>query len=189
MAYLSSDTDGASVEVALAHHDATHGNEGRSGEAEHLSAKSSSDGDVNTIAQATICLKTDTAAETCTQKHDSSCSAKREKCSTNTRPDSHMHRDSESLCWDILTVEDKRLVSLSDTQLERQTGVLNTSPARSASATVVAADKDVVGLGLGNSRSDDSHTHLRNELDGDVSAADTYTQVVRFPPKQNQVEN
>jgi hypothetical protein len=59
-----------------------------------------------------------------------------------------------------LTVEYQSLVSLGNAKLEGKTSVLDTGPARSASATVVATDENVVGLGLGNTRSNDTNTNL-----------------------------
>jgi hypothetical protein len=67
-------------------------------------------------------------------------------------------------------VENKSLVSLGKTQLPGETGVLDTSPSRGTSTTVVTRDEDMVSLGFGNTRSDDTNTSLGDELDGYTSA-------------------
>lgn len=61
-------------------------------------------------------------------------------------------------------------MGLSESQLPWESGVLDTSPARSSRSSIVARDEDVVGFGLGDSRSDDSDSDLRDELDGDAGA-------------------
>ena len=54
---LRRDADGARVQVALAHHDAAHGNQRRRGEAEHFGAEARSNGHVHAVAQAAVGLK------------------------------------------------------------------------------------------------------------------------------------
>ena len=56
------------------------------------------------------------------------------------------------------------LMSLGNSELPRQSGVLDTGPSRSTRSSVVAGDENVVGTGLGDSRSDNSDSDLRNEL-------------------------
>ena len=63
-------------------------------------------------------------------------------------------------------VEDKRLMGLRQTELPWQTSVLDASPARRTSATVVARDENVVRLGLGHTTGDDPYADLGYELDG-----------------------
>ncbi len=67
-AHLRSNSDGAGVQMALAHHDATHSDERSGSEAEHLGTQSSSDGNIKTVTQATVCLKADTATKSCNRR-------------------------------------------------------------------------------------------------------------------------
>ena len=53
-------------------------------------------------------------------------------------------------------VEHERLVRLGDAELPRQARVLDARPRGGAGAAVAARDDDVVGLGLGDARSDDA---------------------------------
>eukprot|EP00123_Amoebidium_parasiticum_P018834 comp24298_c0_seq1/m.45560 comp24298_c0_seq1/g.45560 ORF comp24298_c0_seq1/g.45560 comp24298_c0_seq1/m.45560 type:complete len:1025 (+) comp24298_c0_seq1:2711-5785(+) len=57
------------------------------------------------------------------------------------------------------------LVGLRQTQLPRQTGMLDTGPTASTGSTVVARDENVVGKALGHTGSNHTHTDLRHELD------------------------
>lgn len=56
------------------------------------------------------------------------------------------------------------------TELPGQTGVLDPSPTRRASATVVARDQDVVSFGLGDTSCNNADTSFRNKFDGDARA-------------------
>jgi hypothetical protein len=67
-------------------------------------------------------------------------------------------------------VEDQGLVGLSKSQLPGETGVLDTSPSGGTGTTIVTRDEDVVGLGLGDTRGNDTHTDFGDELDRDSSA-------------------
>jgi hypothetical protein len=67
-------------------------------------------------------------------------------------------------------VENKSLMSLGKTQLPGETGVLDTSPSRGTSTTVVTRDEDMVSLGFGHTRSDDTNTSLGDKLYGYTSA-------------------
>jgi hypothetical protein len=69
-------------------------------------------------------------------------------------------------------------VSLSQTQLPGETGVLDTSPSRGTGTTIVTRDKDVVSLGLGDTRGDDTYTDLRYELDRDSGSGARALQIV-----------
>ena len=60
---LGGDADGAGVEVALAHHDAAHGDERRGGEAEFLSAEKGGDDDVAAGLEFAVGLDLDAAAK------------------------------------------------------------------------------------------------------------------------------
>jgi hypothetical protein len=75
-------------------------------------------------------------------------------------------------------VKDKRLVSLSKTQLPGETGILDTSPAGSTGTTIMTRDQNVVGPGLSDTRSDDTDTSLGDEFDGDARARVGALQVV-----------
>ena len=55
-------------------------------------------------------------------------------------------------------IENQGLMSLSKTELPRQTSVFDTSPSRSTSATIMSGDQDVVSLSLGNTRCNDTNT-------------------------------
>ena len=62
-------------------------------------------------------------------------------------------------------VDYKRLVRFCEPELPRQSGVLDATPLRGARAAVVALDKNVVRLRLGDTRSDNADANLRHELD------------------------
>jgi deoxycytidylate deaminase len=61
-------------------------------------------------------------------------------------------------------------MSLGKTQLPRKPGILDTGPSRGTGTTIVTRDQNVVSLGFGDTRSDDTNTSLRDELDGDAGA-------------------
>ncbi|KAI3478074.1 hypothetical protein L1887_60005 [Cichorium endivia] len=67
-------------------------------------------------------------------------------------------------------VEDERLMGLCETELPRQTGVLDAGPSRGTGTTVVTGDEDVVGLSLGDTGGDDADADLGDELDADAGA-------------------
>jgi hypothetical protein len=75
-------------------------------------------------------------------------------------------------------VEDQSLVSLSQTQLPRKTSVLDTSPSRSTSTTIVTRDQNVIGLGLGDTRGHNTDTNLRDKLDRDSRSRAGALQIV-----------
>ena len=60
---LGGDADGAGIEMALAHHDAAEGYQGRSGEAEFLSAQQGRDCDITTGGKFAIRLQANAAAQ------------------------------------------------------------------------------------------------------------------------------
>lgn len=59
---------------------------------------------------------------------------------------------------------------LGESELPGESSVLDSGPARSSRSSIVARDENVVGLGLGDSRCNDSDADLGDELDGDASA-------------------
>jgi hypothetical protein len=61
-------------------------------------------------------------------------------------------------------------VRLGESELPGESSVLDTGPSRRSRSSVVARDEDVVCLGLGDSRGDDSDTDLGDELDRDPRA-------------------
>lgn len=65
---LRGDADRASIEVALAHHDAAQGDQGRGGEAKFFRAEQSGDGHVAAGLQLAIGLHADAAAQVVEQK-------------------------------------------------------------------------------------------------------------------------
>jgi hypothetical protein len=136
---LSSNTNRAGIQVALAHKDAAHSNERSSGKAPLLGTKQTGDGDITTSLELTVSLDNNTTTK---------------------------------------VVEDQSLVSLSQTQLPGETGVLDTSPSRGTGTTVVARDEDVVGLGLGDTRGDDTDSDFRYELDRDSGSRAGALQIV-----------
>jgi hypothetical protein len=66
---LRGDADRASVEMALAHHDAAHRNQRRGGETEFLGAEQRGDHDIAARLQLAICLHADSAAQIVQQEH------------------------------------------------------------------------------------------------------------------------
>ncbi len=66
---LRGDADGAGVEMALAHHDAAHGDERRGGEAELFGAEQGGDGDVAAGLELAIGLQADAAAQIVHDEH------------------------------------------------------------------------------------------------------------------------
>ena len=66
---LRGDADRAGVEVALAHHDAAHGDQRRGGEAELLGAEQRGDGDVAAGLQLAVGLHADAAAQIVHHEH------------------------------------------------------------------------------------------------------------------------
>jgi hypothetical protein len=123
---LGSDTNRASVQVALSHKDTAHSDKRSGGKAPFLSTEQTSQGNITTSLELTVSLNNDTTTQ---------------------------------------VVENQRLMSLSQTQLPRKTGVLDTSPSRGTGTTIVTRDQDVIGLGLGYTRGDDADTDLRHKLD------------------------
>ena len=85
--------------MALAHHDAAHGNQRSRREAPLLGTKHTGNSDVPSSTKLTISLDGDTAAK---------------------------------------VIQNKGLVSFSEAELPRKTGVLNTCPSRGTSTAVVA---------------------------------------------------
>lgn len=59
---------------------------------------------------------------------------------------------------------------LGESQLPRQTSVLDAGPPRCTSTAIVTADENVVCLGFGDTGSDDANTNFGDELDGDARA-------------------
>jgi hypothetical protein len=125
---LGSDTNRASVQMALAHEDTAHSDERSGSKAPFFSTKQTSQGNITTSLELAISLDNNTTTK---------------------------------------IVKYQSLVSLSQTQLPRETSVLDTSPSRGTSTTIVTRDQDVIGLGLGDTRGDDTDTDLRHKLDGD----------------------
>jgi len=123
---LRGDSDGAGVEVALPHHDASHRNQGCCSEAPLFSTKQAGNGDIPAGPDLPVSLDGDSASE---------------------------------------IVENERLMRLCKSKLPWETGVLDTGPARSTRASVVTGDEDVVGLGLCDTRCDNSNSDLGDELD------------------------
>ena len=66
---LGGDADRAGVEVALAHHDAAHGDQRRGGEAELLGAQQRGDGHVAAGLQLAVGLHADAAAQVVHHQH------------------------------------------------------------------------------------------------------------------------
>ncbi len=66
---LRGDADGAGVQMALAHHDAAHGDQRRGGEAELFGAQQRGDGDVAAGLQFAIGLHADAAAQIVHDQH------------------------------------------------------------------------------------------------------------------------
>ena len=64
-------------------------------------------------------------------------------------------------------VEHQRLVGLGQADLPRAAGVLDRGQRRSAGAALVAGDRDVVGLALGDARRDRADADLGDQLDRD----------------------
>ena len=75
-------------------------------------------------------------------------------------------------------VQNQSLVSLSKTKLPWKTSIFDTSPSRGTSTTIVTRDQDVIGLGLGDTRSNDTDTNLGNELDRDARSRVGALQIV-----------
>jgi ApbE superfamily uncharacterized protein (UPF0280 family) len=69
-------------------------------------------------------------------------------------------------------------MSLGKTQLPRKTSVLDTSPSGGTGTTIVAGNQDMIGLGLSDTGSDDTHTNLGNELDGNSRTRARALQIV-----------
>ena len=65
-------------------------------------------------------------------------------------------------------IEHKRLMCLSETQFPRQTGKLDTCPARSTRTTIMTRNEDMISLGFGYTSGNDTHTNLRHELHADA---------------------
>ena len=66
---LGGDAHGAGIQVALAHHDAAHGDEGHGGKAELLRAEQRGDHDVAAGLQLAVGLHADAAAQIVEQQH------------------------------------------------------------------------------------------------------------------------
>ena len=117
--------------MALAHHNAAHGDQGRRSETPFFSTKQTGNGNIAASAELTIRLHNDTSTE---------------------------------------VVQHQSLVSLGKTKFPGKTGILDTSPSRGTSSTIVSGDEDVISLGLGYTRGDDTDTSLGNQLDGDTGS-------------------
>lgn len=92
-----------------------------------------------------------------------------------TRPELTVRLDNDTATE---VVQNQRLVSLGKTQFPGQTGVLDTGPAGGAGTTIVTRDQDVVSLGLGDTRSDNTDTSLGDKLDGDARPRASALEVV-----------
>ena len=68
-------------------------------------------------------------------------------------------------------IHDERLMRLSQTELPGEASALDAAPLRRTGATIVARDKNVVGLGLGDAGSNDPHADFRHKLDRDARTA------------------
>ena len=76
-----------------------------------------------------------------------------------------LHRDAAAQA-----VQHQRLLRLGEAELPRRAGVLDRRPRARAGAAVVAGDRDVVGLRLGDARSDRADADLGDELHADRRA-------------------
>ena len=140
---LGGDADGAGVQVADAHHDAAHGDQGRCGEAELVRAQQRSDDHVATGSHAAVDLDRDPGAQ---------------------------------------VVEEQRLLCLGQPDLPGHTRALDRRLGGGTRTSVVAGDRNVVGVGLGHAGGDRSHPHFRHQLDrhrpGRIGAAQVVDQLL-----------
>jgi hypothetical protein len=135
---LGGDADRAGVEVALAHHNASHHDKGRRRHAVLFGTEQRRDRQIATGLQRTVRLHDDLAAQ---------------------------------------IVQHERLVGLRQTELPRETAVLDRGPARSASATVVTGDQNVISQTLGDTRRNNTDAHLGDKLHRDASGGVRVLQV------------
>jgi hypothetical protein len=70
------------------------------------------------------------------------------------------------------------LMSFSQAKFPRKTSILDTSPSGGTGTTIVAGNQDMIGLGLSDTGSDDTHTNLGNELDGNSRTRARALQIV-----------
>src|SRR5690606_36919397 len=70
------------------------------------------------------------------------------------------------------------LLSFSQAQFPRRTGVLDGGQGRSTRTTVVAGNHNVIGLGFGNTGSHSAYTHFGHQLHRDIRLGVHVFQVV-----------